>query len=125
MPFCGASACKGGKPVAGVLTNKEVIDNLEAAFAKLQNAGDCKSLLKKHLTPEIFDKIKGRKTKYESSLLDVIQSGVENLDSGVSLAFSFSVLWLFARDCDCIVDSVLAKMDLWNIPYPSPSATVI
>ena len=48
---------------------------LEAGFQKLQEATNCKSLLKKHLTREIFDKIKDLKTSFGSTLLDVIQSG--------------------------------------------------
>jgi len=60
-------------------------EKLEAGFRKLQGADDCKSLLKKHLTPEVFDKLKGLKTSFGSSLLDVIQSGVENLDSGCGI----------------------------------------
>lgn len=41
---------------------KEQLDKLEAAFAKLTAAADNKSLLKKHLTKEIFDKIKSKFT---------------------------------------------------------------
>ncbi|KAL3251894.1 hypothetical protein MRX96_055028 [Rhipicephalus microplus] len=62
--------------------DQAVLDKLEAGFKKLQDAKDCKSLLKKYLTKEIFDKLKTRKTAMGATLLDVIQSGVENLDSG-------------------------------------------
>jgi len=65
------------------LNNPEVAAKLEEAFKKLQAASDCKSLLRKYLTPEVFEKIKNRKTPLGASLLDVIQSGVENLDSGI------------------------------------------
>lgn len=65
--------------------DQAVLDKLEAGFKKLQDAKDCKSLLKKYLTKEIFDKLKTRKTAMGATLLDVIQSGVENLDSGVGL----------------------------------------
>ncbi|KAH9372402.1 hypothetical protein HPB48_014583 [Haemaphysalis longicornis] len=51
----------------------------------LKAAKDCKSLLKKYLTQEVFDKLKNRKTAMGATLLDVIQSGVENLDSGVGV----------------------------------------
>ena len=40
---------------------KETLEKLEAGFAKLQGAADCKSLLKKHLTKEIFEELKGTK----------------------------------------------------------------
>lgn len=55
---------------------------VDQAYEKLQNASDCKSLLKKHLTREVFDQVKDRKTKMGAGLMDVIQSGVANLDSG-------------------------------------------
>jgi len=64
------------------MVDAAVSEKLEAGFQKLQEATNCKSLLKKHLTREIFDKIKDLKTSFGSTLLDVIQSGVENLDSG-------------------------------------------
>lgn len=38
---------------------KETLEKLEAGFAKLQGAADCKSLLKKHLSKEIFEELKG------------------------------------------------------------------
>jgi len=82
----------GGAGIA-LLTNtviaaddKSVAQKLEAGFKKLQEATECKSLLKKHLTKEVFDKTKNLKTpSFGSSLLDVIQSGVANLDSGVGI----------------------------------------
>lgn len=35
-------------------------EKLNAAFGKLQAAAECKSLLKKHLSKEVFDKLKGK-----------------------------------------------------------------
>ncbi len=49
-------------------------EKLEDGFKKLQGS-ESKSLLKKYLTPEIFDKLKGLKTSLGAGLLDVIQSG--------------------------------------------------
>jgi len=82
MPFCGAALCRAKK--AGMV-DAATAEKLEAGFRKLQAADDCKSLLRKYLTPEVFDKTKGLKTSFGSTLLDVIQSGVENLDSGVGI----------------------------------------
>merc|ERR1712212_712232 len=62
-----------------------VLEKLEAGFKKLEAATDCKSLLKKYLTREGFDKLKDKKTALGAPLLDVIQSGVADLDSGVGL----------------------------------------
>lgn len=54
-------------------------------FAKLQAHPECKSLLKKCLTKEVLEKCLGRRTALGAQLWDVIQSGVENLDSGVGV----------------------------------------
>lgn len=66
------------------MVDAATLEKLEAGFAKLA-ASDSKSLLKKHLTKEIFDKLKDKKTSFGSTLLDCIQSGVENLDSGFGI----------------------------------------
>lgn len=42
----------------------------------------CHSLLKKHLTRQVLDELKVRKTKMGATLYDVVQSGMINLDSG-------------------------------------------
>jgi arginine kinase len=79
----------------------------EAGFLKLQQTSDeeCHSLLKKHLTREIFDKLKTVKTPFGATLMDVIQSGVKNLDSSVGVyapdADSYS---LFADLFDPIIN---------------------
>lgn len=67
------------------MVDAATIQKLEDGFKKLQEAKDCKSLLKKYLTREVLDKLKGRKTALGATLLDVIQSGVANLDSGVGV----------------------------------------
>ena len=41
------------------------------------------SLLAKHLTKEIFEQLKDKKTKSGVTLNDIIKSGVKNLDSGI------------------------------------------
>ncbi|GMT11837.1 hypothetical protein PFISCL1PPCAC_3134 [Pristionchus fissidentatus] len=65
----------------------DVIKKIEAGFDKLQKApaDKCSSLLKKHLTKEVLDACKDKKTKLGATLQDVIQSGVANLDSGVGV----------------------------------------
>lgn len=60
------------------MVDAAVAEKLEAGFKKLQ-ASDSKSLLKKYLTPEVFDKLKGLKTSFGSTLLDVVQSGTYTL----------------------------------------------
>jgi len=67
------------------MVDAAVAEKLESGFKKLA-ASDSKSLLKKYLTQDVFNKLKGLKTsKFGSTLLDVIQSGLENHDSGVGI----------------------------------------
>lgn len=67
------------------MVDAAVLEKLEAGFAKLA-ASNSKSLLKKHLTKEIFDSLKNKKTPtFGSTLLDVVQSGFENHDSGCGI----------------------------------------
>lgn len=84
---------EGGRGAAGPATprNKSdtmvdaaVMEKMEAGFAKLA-ASDSKSLLKKYLTKEVFDALKNKKTSFGSTLLDCVQSGFENPDSGVGI----------------------------------------
>jgi len=67
------------------MVDQATLDKLEAGFQKLQGASDCKSLLKKYLNKEVYDACKSKKTALGATLLDCIQSGVENLDSGVGI----------------------------------------
>ncbi|CAL1543221.1 unnamed protein product [Lymnaea stagnalis] len=60
-------------------------ENVEQMFEHLSKAKNCKSLLKKHLSKDIFDKLKDKKTSHNATLGDCILSGVLNLDSGVGL----------------------------------------
>ncbi|OWF37578.1 arginine kinase-like [Mizuhopecten yessoensis] len=54
-------------------------------WEKLSKAEGCKSLLKKHLTKERYDALKDLKTSIGGDLGDCIQSGCNNLDSGVGI----------------------------------------
>nr|AII97874.1 BLTX506 [Nephila pilipes] len=67
------------------MVEQGTLDKLEAGFKKLQEAADCKSLLKKYLTREVLDACKDKKTALGATLLDCVQSGFENLDSGVGI----------------------------------------
>ena len=46
---------------------------------------NCKSLLSKHLSKEIFDALKDKKTTNNFTLEQAINSGVKNLDSGIGV----------------------------------------
>jgi len=68
------------------MVDAAVVEKLEAGFQKLQESGpECHSLLKKYLTRDVLDKLKNKTTGLGSNLLDVVQSGMENLDSGVGI----------------------------------------
>jgi creatine kinase len=86
------------------MVDAAVLQKLEDGFAKLQ-ASNSKSLLKKYLTKEIFDDLKTKKTSFGSTLLDVIQSGLENHDSGVGIyAPDAEAYSLFAALFDPIIE---------------------
>ncbi len=46
---------------------------------------DCKSLLSKYLTKEIFDELKNKKTSNGFTLKKAINSGIKNFDSGIGI----------------------------------------
>ncbi|XP_020816584.1 arginine kinase-like [Drosophila serrata] len=74
-----ASQCSGGE------IDSEVLNEMEDGYKRLA-ASDSKSLLKKHLTQEIFDKLKSKTTPhFKSTLLHCINSGLCNHDSGVGV----------------------------------------
>jgi arginine kinase len=86
------------------MVDAAVLTKLEDGFAKLQ-ASDSKSLLKKYLTREVFDALKERKTKLGATLLDCVQSGFENPDSGVGIyAPDAEAYSLFAELFDPIIE---------------------
>ncbi|XP_967811.3 arginine kinase [Tribolium castaneum] len=64
--------------------NPEVLTKLEDGFRRLATSNS-QSLLKKYLTQAVFDKLKSKKTGFGSTLLDCIQSGLENPDSNIGV----------------------------------------
>uniref|UniRef100_A0A1Y1KJ50 arginine kinase n=1 Tax=Photinus pyralis TaxID=7054 RepID=A0A1Y1KJ50_PHOPY len=79
---CHQCEKKCGKNAGGV--DPTVLKKLEEGYAKLTSSTS-KSLLKKHLAQPIFDRLKNKRTSFGSTLLDCIQSGLENHDSGVGI----------------------------------------
>ncbi|XP_050441224.1 arginine kinase-like [Adelges cooleyi] len=61
-----------------------VAAKLQSGWSSLASS-DSKSLLKKYLTKEVFEELKNKKTSFGSTLLDCVQSGFENHDSGVGI----------------------------------------
>jgi hypothetical protein len=66
--------------------NPEDVQYCEEGIARLRADPACHSLLKDALTDEVLEQVKSRKTvSFNSTLRDVIQSGVENPDSGIGV----------------------------------------
>ncbi|XP_015601282.1 arginine kinase [Cephus cinctus] len=82
--MCDKRLCACRKKAALSKVDPGVIQELEKNFTKFSST-DSSSLLKKYLTRELFDKLKTKKTSYGSTLLDVVQSGFANPDSGVGV----------------------------------------
>ena len=62
---------------------------LEEGMERLREDDSCHSLLKKHLTRDVLDKLIGKKTEsHKSTLRDVVQSG----ESAKSKLYSFFLL---------------------------------
>ncbi|KAF7386805.1 hypothetical protein HZH66_011257 [Vespula vulgaris] len=102
--MCECSTPIDDKKESNNMVDQAVLDKLEAGYAKLA-ASDSKSLLKKYLTKEVFDQLKTKKTSFGSTLLDVIQSGLENHDSGVGIyAPDAEAYTVFADLFDPIID---------------------
>ena len=98
---------------------------------------DCSSMLCKHLTKEIFQKLKDLETASGFTLSDAIRSGVENIDSGIGVyAGDLESYGLFSDLFDPIIEdyhgfgrddshkSNLNPADL-NAPNPDPDGKYI
>lgn len=77
------------------MTDPATLQKLEDGFKKLQDAKDCKSLLKKHLTKERFDQLKGLKTAMGKWILFIIYPLLSS--KGVTWARRFFYQFKFRR----------------------------
>lgn len=81
---CTMGTCSSAEVAAEV--SPADVAYCEEGIAKLRDDPACNSLLKQKLTDDILEEIKTRKTSsFNSTLKDVIQSGVENADSGIGV----------------------------------------
>ncbi len=107
-------------------------DNKFPTFPK-----ECKSMLCKHLTKEVFEELKDKKTSNNFTLSQAINSGVQNIDSGIGVyAGDEESYELFAPLFDPIIEeyhgfsktdthkSNLNPNDL-NAPNPDPEGEFI
>ncbi|KAK3786729.1 hypothetical protein RRG08_000937 [Elysia crispata] len=60
-------------------------ENVGEMFEHLSKAKTCKSLVKKHLTKDVYEKLKEKKTAHEATLGDCIISGTLHLDSTIGV----------------------------------------
>ncbi|KAI6196251.1 Arginine kinase [Aphelenchoides besseyi] len=83
----------------------DVVKKLEDSYKTLQAHPECKSLLKKCLTKEVLDQLKNKKTSMGSTLMDIIRSGVYNLDSGIGVyAADYESYRVFAPLFDRVIE---------------------
>ena len=88
-------------------------------WAKLDGASDCKSILKKCLTKEIYEQLKDKKTSLGGTLADCIRSGAKNLDSGVGLyACDPEAYTVFQPLFDAVI-KMYHKVD--KVEHPTPT----
>jgi arginine kinase len=87
-------------------TNSEVQLTLDTGFLELLADSECKSLLKNHLTEEIFNSLKEVRTEDKATLLDCIQSGLQNHDSGMGIYAPVAAAYsTFAAIFDPIIEA--------------------
>lgn len=78
---------------------------MATGFESLQKDDECKSLLKRHLTPEILEELKELRTSFKSTLFDCIKSGLANHSSNVGVyAPDAESYTLFSKLFDPIID---------------------
>ena len=65
-------------------------------WAKLDGASDCKSILKKCLTKEIYEQLKDKKTSLGGTLADCIRSGEKSFNCTF---FYFYMYFLAIKIC--------------------------
>ena len=80
--FCPSSSLAAKSEV-----DSATIKKIEEAYKKLNGpeGKDCKSLLKKHLSKDVVDQLKGKRTKLGATLYDCSRSGGYNLDAGIGV----------------------------------------
>jgi len=80
--------CNGKDATAVIKRDVDDVKNadlsVEELFEKLQEA-ESNSMLKKHLTKDIFEALKDKTTKQGCDLKSCIKSGIDNLDSGIGV----------------------------------------
>ena len=98
---------------------------------------DCQSLLSKHLTKEVFEELKDKKTKNGFTLQDAIYSGVMNPDSGIGVyAGDLESYELFSKLFDPIIQEYHGfspsdkhksnlNPDMLDAPNPDPEGNYI
>lgn len=77
-------ACEKKLMPGFISPDDERVKAIEQAYAEFAGV-ESNSLLKKHLTQQLFDNLKCRVTNANSTLMDVVQSGFKNPDSNVGV----------------------------------------
>lgn len=74
-----------GKPDIPTENNVTSIESIKSSLERLIGDATCKSLLKVHLTIELFEKLKDVKTTSGKTLLDCINAGLKHPNSSVGI----------------------------------------
>ncbi|KAK7089306.1 hypothetical protein V1264_024195 [Littorina saxatilis] len=101
-----------------------VDEELQRLWERLQNPppevhANPNCLLKKHLTPELYEQLKLKKTRFGGTLKECIRSGCQNPDSGVGIyACDPDGYTVFAPVLDAVIKDY-HKVDKLNHPTPN------
>jgi len=100
------------------MSGKTYAEDAEQLYEKLYKAFNHTSLLKKHITPTVFNRLKNLRTKFGGTLADCIRSGCENTDSGVGVyACDPDGYTVFAPLLDAVIKDY-HKVDKLDHPEP-------
>jgi len=96
---------------------------VDELFALLQEA-DATSMLKKHLSKEIFEKLKDKTTEQGCDLKSCIKSGIDNLDSGIGVyASDGDAYTVFAELLNPIIQDYHKLDSLDDFKHPKQNFT--
>lgn len=100
-----AAAKKGASKAGAVVKAGPHLKKIEDITGMIEFPAGTKSLLCKYLTPEIYNKYKGKKDKAGVPFEQMILSGAQNVDSGIGVyAGSHDSYTTFAEMFDKIIE---------------------
>ncbi|XP_070191191.1 arginine kinase-like [Littorina saxatilis] len=108
---------KEGEPAS---TPAQEPSEAETLYKNLGESAECKSLLKKHLTKSVFEKLKDKKTAKGGTLAQVIKAGCEYPESVIGVyAPDPEAYTVFAQLLDPIIKNVHLLPEKKQIHHPN------